>query len=161
MSSQPHEDIVSLAFLLGSWRGGGKGEYPTIEPFEYREEMVFEDVGDTFVLYRQASWDAGDGSPSHFERGFLRPGGGAGSVELTLAHPLGLTEIAHGTIDGTSIHAWTADDGGIHRTRTGSPVTGIRRRYVVDGDRLTYELHMSTDDTPMALHLTGELRRQA
>ena len=33
-----------------------KGEYPTIEPFDYEEELTFEHVGDAFLLYEQRSW---------------------------------------------------------------------------------------------------------
>ena len=74
MGPELHDDLRPLAFLLGTWRGEGTGEYPTIEPFGYQEEMRFEHVGDTFVLYQQASWSPDDGAPIHFERGFLRPG---------------------------------------------------------------------------------------
>ena len=99
-------------------------------------------------------------SPLHFERGFLRPGAEPGEVELCLAHPIGLTEIAHGTFDGTSIEISTDRDGVVGRTRSGSAVKHLSRRYQVERDILTYELFMETDGTPMSLHLRGTLRRR-
>jgi hypothetical protein len=159
MAPEPHVDLRSLALLLGTWRGEGEGEYPTIDPFRYGEEMVFEDVGDTFLLYRQASWLLDDErTPLHFERGFLRIGAEPGSLELALAHPLGLTEVSEGRIDGSDLF-FTSDT--IGRTRTGSAVSGLERRYHVDGDRLTYELDMAMDEIPMTRHLAAELRRDA
>ena len=91
-----HPDLAALSFLLGTWRGSGRGEYPTIDPFPYDEEVVVEHVGEPFLLYRQSSWSPDDRAPLHLERGFLRPGSSPGEVELCLAHPIGLTEIAHG-----------------------------------------------------------------
>ena len=75
MGPELHDDLRPLAFLLGTWRGEGAGEYPTIEPFAYREEMRFEHVGDTFLCYQQASWSPDDGghrstsSAASFDRG--------------------------------------------------------------------------------------------
>jgi THAP4-like, heme-binding beta-barrel domain len=159
MATALHADIASLTFLLGTWRGEGTGGYPTIEPFRYREELVFEHVGDPFLLYRQESWSPAE-EPVHFERGFLRPGAAAGSLELVLAHPIGVTEVAHGTLDGTTLEL-TATAAGIARAETGLPVEGLRRRYEVNGDELTYQLDMATADTPMTLHLEATLRRVA
>jgi hypothetical protein len=149
------DSLRPLAFLLGTWRGEGKGEYPTIEPFDYEEEMRFEHVGDTFLLYQQASWSPVDGGPIHFERGFLRPGE-AGRIEFTLAHPIGLTEVAEGALDGTLFELSSTEVG---RTTTGLTTTAVVRRYQVDGDVMRYRTDMATDLTPMALHLEAELHR--
>jgi THAP4-like, heme-binding beta-barrel domain len=157
MSAALHDDVVALAFLLGTWVGEGSGGYPTIEPFTYREELAFDDVGDAFLLYRQESWGDGD-EPIHFERGFLRPGEGPGALELCLAHPIGVTEIAHGALHGTTINL-TATHDDVGRTRTGLDVQGLRRRYEVADDTMRYTLDMATGDTPMTIHLEGVLRR--
>jgi hypothetical protein len=156
MGPDLYPDLEPLAFLLGAWEGEGEGRYPTVSPFGYRERLSFEHVGDAFLLIAMESWSLEDGEPLHFERGFLRPGASPEIVELTLAHPLGLTEIADGTLDGTSLDLRSSTMG---RTRTGSAVTGVARRYRVDGDVLRYELDMAMEGVPMTRHLDGELHR--
>jgi hypothetical protein len=39
-------------------------------------------------------------------------------------------------------------------------VRGLRRRYRLDGDILTYTIDMATGATPMTLHLEATLRRE-
>ncbi len=39
MPPELHHDLEALAPLLGEWVGRGSGEYPTIEPFDYLEEV--------------------------------------------------------------------------------------------------------------------------
>jgi hypothetical protein len=151
-----HADVSSLEFLLGTWEGGGDGEYPTIEPFRYGERIRFEHVGDPFLIYSLRSWSADDGAPLHLENGFLRPGSANREVELTLAHPLGLTEVSLGRVEGTALELLST---AITRTTTGSAVTGLIRRYIVVGDDMSYEIDMSMDGTSMSRHLTGSLRR--
>jgi hypothetical protein len=154
-SGPVHADVAPLGFLLGTWRGEGAGEYPTIDPFDYEEELRFDHVGDAFLLYQQASWSPSDGGPIHFERGFLRPGRD-GWIELVLAHPIGLTEVSEGLLAGTSFELTSRDVG---RTSTGLDATAIVRRYRVDADVMRYETDMATERTPMALHLRAELHR--
>ncbi|MDH4113763.1 MAG: FABP family protein [Actinomycetota bacterium] len=154
-------ELEPLSCLVGTWRGGGHGEFPTIDAFEYGEWMCFEHVGDTFLMSAQRSWLVDDGSPLHLERGFWRPGSSAGRLEVTLAHPLGLTEIAEGTVKpsttGTSIELTTREIG---RTSTGMDVVALTRRYSIEVDVMSYEIDMATGSTPMARHLTAELRRE-
>ena len=150
-----HPDLAGLAFLLGTWRGEGEGSWPRGEPFTYGEELTFEHVGDTFLLYAQRSWSLDDEAPIHFERGFLRPSGDD-RVELVLAHPLGIAEVAEGSCDGSTIEvASTA----VALTSTGSPVTELRRRISVDGDVLSYELDMATREVALLSHIRSRLER--
>jgi len=150
-----HDDLAELAFLLGSWSGSGEGVWPPGGPFDYAEDVSFEHVGDPFLLYSQRSWSLDDGAPIHFERGFLRPSG-RGVVELVLAHPIGITEVAVGTVDGGVLElASTA----VSITPTATPVTQLRRRIEVRGDELSYELHMATEDVELMSHVRSRLWR--
>jgi hypothetical protein len=150
-----HPDVRALAFLLGRWEGSGEGVWPPGGPFRYGEEMTFEHAGDAFLLYAQRSWSADDGSSLHFERGFFRPGG-EGRVEVTLAHPLGIVEVAEGTIAGQVVAVAST---GLALTATGSPVTSLRRRIEVADGALRYELWMATSGGLPSRHLVGELER--
>ena len=154
MSPDLDPSLEPIAFLLGTWRGEGEGSYPGVDPFRYREEIVFEDVGDVFLLVTESSWTP-DGAPLHFERGSLRTVGD-GTVDLTLAHPIGVAEVAEGTLDGTELSLRST---GIVRTPTGSPVREIERRYRVHDGALDYELDMATDSVARTFHVRATLRR--
>jgi hypothetical protein len=146
--------IEPLAFLIGNWRGEGEGEYPGVAPFRYTEELSFEHVGDPFLLVTESSWTP-DGAPLHFERGTLRPLGD-GRVDLALAHPIGVAEVAEGTVEGTTV---TLRSTAVVRTATGSPVTEIERRYRMVGDDLTYELEMAMEGVTRTFHVRATLPR--
>jgi hypothetical protein len=150
-----HPDLDAVAFLLGTWRGEGIGEYPGVEPFRFTEELRFEHVGDAFLLVTESAWTP-DGAPLHFERGTLRPLGD-GRVDLTLAHPIGVAEVSEGTVDGMSIALCST---AVVRTSTGSPVTEIERRYDIADGRLTYDVEMATEDVGKAFHVRAALTRE-
>ncbi|MBI2237073.1 MAG: FABP family protein [Actinobacteria bacterium] len=153
--SELHPDLEPLAFLLGTWRGEGEGGYPTSRSFRYGEEVGFEHAGDAFLLYSQQSWNLENDEPLHFERGFVRPAG-PGRIELVLAHPIGIVEVAEGTVSGAVIDVASTTVG---LTQTADPVTHLARHLEVRGDMLVYELEMATRDVPLTRHVKGELRR--
>src|SRR5262249_21172065 len=95
-----HPDLEALAPLLGTWVGQGEAKSPTIQPFEYLEEVVFTHVGKPFLAYAQKTRAAADGRPLHAETGYLRVPQ-PGHVELVLAHPNGITEIEVGNYSVT------------------------------------------------------------
>jgi THAP4-like, heme-binding beta-barrel domain len=155
-----HPDLQVLAPLLGTWQGRGSGNYPTIEPFDYLEEVTFAHVGKPFLVYGQKTRDATDGKPLHAETGYLRVPG-AGHVELVLAHPSGITEIEVGTltVDGTTIELdMTATQIGL--TPTAKEVTALGRRFRVDGDELSYSMQMGAVGQPVQHHLSAVLHRK-
>ena len=154
MSPQLLPTLEPLAFLIGSWRGEGEGEYPGFDRFRYTEELSFEHVGDPFLLVTESSWTP-DGAPLHFERGTLRPVD-EGRVDLTLAHPIGVAEVSEGTVDGTNV---TLRSTAVVRAATGSPVTEIERRYQLEGGRLSYELEMAMEGVARTFHVRATLAR--
>ena len=153
MAAEVPAALEPLAFLLGTWRGDGEGVYPGIDPFRFTEEISFEHVGDPFLLVTESSWTP-DGAPLHFERGTVRPVGDHG-VDLTLAHPIGVAEVAEGTVDGMTV---TTTSTAIVRTATGSPVTEIARRYRRERDLLSYELDMAMEGVARTFHVRAMLR---
>jgi nitrobindin-like protein len=150
-----HPEVRALAFLLGRWEGAGEGVWPPGDVFRYGEAMTFEHVGDAFLLYAQRSWSLDDGAPLHLERGFFRPGG-EGRVEVTLAHPLGIVEVAEGALAPGLVEVEAT---ALAHTATGSAVSGLRRRIEVTDDVLRYELWMAMRGGSPARHLAGELKR--
>lgn len=147
--------LEPLAFLLGDWVGEGEGEYPTIESFGYHEEISFRHVGKPFLVYTQRTRHTDDGRPLHAEMGYFRPVGADG-VELTMAHPTGITEVSTGTLIGTRIDLATTAVG---LTPTAKEVAAVERTIEVDGDRLTYTLRMGAVGLPLQHHLSAALRR--
>ena len=147
-----------LALLIGTWRGTVEVTFPTIESSTCEEEMRFKDGGAgpdfAFVSYTERAWDAETGLVQHSERGFWRCEGRV--VDVTLAHPIGVTEVSEGTVQGPSI---TLASTSISRAASGLEVLALHRRYEVQGDQMRYEIHMATPETPLTLHLTGTLAR--
>ena len=63
-----HADLGLLACLLGTWRGEGRGGYPTTGALDHGEWMHFEHVGDPFLMSVQRSWLMADDAPLRFDR---------------------------------------------------------------------------------------------
>ena len=81
-------ELEPLAFLIGTWAGEGKGDYPTIQPFGYGEEIMFRNLGKPFLVYDQRTWSLEDRRPLHSEMGYWRPKPG-GHLEVVLAESTG------------------------------------------------------------------------
>jgi nitrobindin-like protein len=155
--SQPplHHELEDISFLVGTWRGEGKGEYPTVDPFAYEEEIRFWHDGRPLLFYEQRNWNAASKAPMHSETGFWRPREG-GAIEVVLAHGFGVAEIEEGEVYGRRCELHSRS---LASTSTAKVIREVTRTYEVDGDVLIYQMEMAYGDTPLTHHLRAELRR--
>ena len=153
-----HPDLATLAPLLGAWTGRGNGEYPTIEPFGYLEEVSFTHNGKPFLIYTQRTRSE-SGTPLHAEAGYLRMPA-PGRVELVLAHPSGITEIDEGTVAQTGGDlVIDVRSTGIGLTSSAKDVVALTRSIRVCGAELTYSIAMAAVGQPLQHHLAATLHR--
>lgn len=159
-SVELHPSLAPLATLVGTWAGEGEGHYPTIAPFRYHEQVTFGHVGKPFLAYTQRTSHPDTGLPMHAETGYLRvaPAGDPDdvAVELLLAHPTGIVEVEEGGLRDGVLELRTTTIG---LAATAKAVRSLRRRFVLDGDGLSYDLWMAHADTPATHHLRARLHR--
>lgn len=151
-----HEGVERLAFLLGTWRGGGSGRLHDHEPFDFDEEIRFSHRGRPWLVYEQRAWVPSDESLLHTEMGFWRLDAEADRLYGFVALTAG-SDFSQGVLSGTTVSLSAV---AAPMAEGVESVEVLRRRYQVDGDRLSYEVDMGSDGTPVALHVAGELRRE-
>lgn len=147
-----------LASLIGTWRGKGAGEYPTIAPFNYTEELQIAASGKPFLNYRQCTWSPA-GDPMHTEVGFLRAPR-PDAIEFIISQPTGQTELLEGVLSEIPGGIRLELAGRIMNTATAKQVDATQRSFEIVGDRLTYNFAMAAVSVPMTHHLRAELLRQ-
>ena len=156
-----HPQLIDVETLLGTWSGSGRGEYPTIDSFEYFETVTFDHVGKPFLAYAQRTRAVTTGLPMHAESGYWRfpvPG----LVEVVLSHPTGINEIEQGTITVTQSGVIEIElvSKVITRTTTAKAVTELERTLTIDGDVLDYSVRMAAVGLPLQHHLSARLVRE-
>ena len=155
-----HPDLASSAWLIGTWHGNGRGDYPTIDAFAYEQEVAFAHDGRPFLHYFSRTWITDDDGerlrPGALETGFLRPSGAESEVELVLAHPTGYAEIWYGKAEGPRI---TLATDVVARTLTAKEYTAGQRMYGLVEGALMYAIDMAAEGQEMQSHLWGRLER--
>ena len=155
-----HPDLNPLAWMVGTWRGKGRGEYPTIEPFEFIQEVVFNHDGRPFLNYFSRSWiiDA-QGEiirPGGSEVGFWRPKPNK-VLEVVLAHNTGISEGWVGVHDGQKIQL--AMDQGYSAPSAKIVTAGSRLYGLVEG-QLFYAYDMAAEGQTLQAHIWSSMERQ-
>ncbi|EPH46136.1 FABP family protein [Streptomyces aurantiacus] len=158
----PHALLGPVLGLLGTWRGRGHGEYPTLaEDFTYAQEVTFSHDGRPFLRYEARAWLLGADDkplrPSARESGWwrLQPDG---RVEALITQPTGIAEILVGHADGDTVDLATHE---VARTPTAKEVDATRRRYTLADDTLTYVHDLAAVGQQLQHHLRAVLRRTA
>lgn len=152
-----HPNVAPLEALLGSWRGLGRGEYPTITSFEYADEWVFSHSGKPFIAFVQRTRSPA-GQPMHTESGYLRAIGEA-AVEIVTAIPTGQVEMGGGRAVSENGILTVTTDASVTRTPTAKQVDRITRSFTVRGDTLEIEMWMAAVGLGLTHHLSSRLER--
>lgn len=152
-----------LRLLIGEWSGTGRGEFPTIEPFEYLETISFAGDHRPFLHYEQKTKRRAMGTgeteyiPSHWESGFLRllPNG---EVELVNTQSSGRLERLAGSLEKTAA-------GLTLRLQSTAFLNDVRmvqtsRTITLEGNSIHYTQNMYTTAVPgPAHHVEARLTR--
>ena len=158
-ATEPHAALAPVLFLLGRWEGAGVGGYPTIESFQFGQEISFGHNGKPYLIYVSRTWlldaDGVPGRPLAMESGFWRPQP-EGKIEVVLAHPTGITEIYLGEVTGTKIELATDL---VAHTTSAKDVRAGRRLYGLVGADLAYAYDMAAVGQPLQPHLSAQLKR--
>jgi hypothetical protein len=161
MSDRPTTGNPLFSLLVGTWTGEGRGEYPTIHSFDYRESLIFTRRDDLSLAYEQRTQKRYDGQTdwlvSHWENGFIRILEN-GELEMVNAQSGGRCEVL---IANADVHD---DLIRIHfrsRTIINDPrLVCTERVFELRGDRLHYEMLMQTTKADQLIsHLKIDLGR--
>jgi hypothetical protein len=155
-----HPDCAPIAWMLGKWAGQGHGAYPTIEPFQFGQELIFTHDGRPFFHYFSRAWiideDGEKVREGALETGFVR-GRPEGQIEFVLTHNTGFAEIYYGTAGEAKMEVVTD---AIARTETAKEYVAGKRLYgYVEGD-LLYAYDMAAMGQPLQPHTWARLQRQ-
>ncbi len=155
-----HPDLMPLAWLVGSWRGKGRGEYPNVPSFQFAQEVSFNHDGRPFLNYFSRSWIIDDNNeiirPAASEVGFWRVKEN-NVLEVILAHNTGIAEGWVGIVSGAKIQL-EMDQG--YSSPSAKIVTAGSRLYgLVEGELFT-SYDMAAEGQTLQAHLWSSLERQ-
>ena len=160
MSNQSTTSIQLFTILEGTWKGEGRGQFPTVTSFDYRETLTFTRRDEKTLAYEQRTQKRYDGQTewleSHWENGFIRVLEN-GELELTSAQ-IGRTEVLVGSVEANGnlfkIHFVSKDI-------TNDPrMISSARKFELEGDSLYYEMEMQTTKVNQSTqHLKIALQR--
>lgn len=170
-----HRDVVSLAFLLGTWEGAGvfaalpgQENGPGGEKCNFGQELVFRHDGRAFIEYRSRSWvldaDGEKQSPLESESGFWRvtgnPHGNTGvrEIQVSSVRDDGTVEIWYGSLADGKPQIELATDA-VARIEGAPAYTGGKRLYGLVGEELMWVGEKAAPEVSLRPYLSGQLKK--
>lgn len=157
--------ISNLKLLSGVWAGNGSGQFPTIDPFRYREILrITTNEMEPGIAFEQTTWKLfDDGSaeePLHWESGFFLVRDD-GKIDLLNAQNSGRVEVLSGemSVAKSSPNAFTLNLRSVILAHD-PQMRQSRRIFTFQENQLTYSVDMATDKVAdIQSHLNCQLTR--
>src|SRR6266498_5620026 len=161
MDNQSTTSSQIFDLLEGTWKGEGRGQFPTVTSFDYHETLVFTRRDEKILAYEQRTQKLYDGQTeylqSHWENGFLSilENGDLQSVNIQIG---GRNEVLVGTVESFDtmfrIHL-------VSKSLNNDPrMISSARIFELEGDSLRYDMEMQTTKVDQSTpHLKIALQR--
>ena len=153
--------IRVLNLLLGTWTGTGRGQFPGVTSFDFRETLTFTRRDEKTLAYEQRTQKLYDGQteyiPSHWENGFISILEN-GDLQLVNIQVGGRNEILVSSVDcSDSIYRMHF----VSKSLNNDPrMVSSARVFELEGDTLRYEMEMQTTKVNQSTqHLKIALQR--
>ncbi|TDB78842.1 MULTISPECIES: FABP family protein [unclassified Micromonospora] len=161
-----HPTLDGLLPYVGVWRGRGRGGFPTIEDFDFGQEIRISHDGRPFLFYESRAWILDGQSrpvrPAGREVGWWRPvlngDRATDELEALMMTPTGIMELHIGKRTGTRIEFATD---AVLRTATAKEVTAGARLFGIVEGALLYAQEMAGVGHALTPHLSARLLRVA
>jgi THAP domain-containing protein 4 len=145
MTETPINISQLFSLLEGTWTGEGRGEFPGVTSFDYRETLVFTRRDEKTLAYEQRTQKRYDGATdylqSHWENGFISTLEN-NDLQLVNIQVGGRSEILVSSVESRDgifqIHF-------VSKTLNNDPrMISSTRTFELEGDTLRYEMGMHT-----------------
>ena len=161
MSNESTASSQVFELLEGTWTGDGRGGFPGVTSFDFRETLVFTRRDEKNLAYEQKNQKLYDGQteylPSHWESGFISILEN-GDLQLVNVQVGGRNEVLVGAVESVGmmfrIHF-------VSKALNNDPrMVSSARTFELEGDTLRYEMEMQTTKVDQSTpHLKITLHR--
>ncbi|XP_006875277.1 PREDICTED: THAP domain-containing protein 4 [Chrysochloris asiatica] len=147
--------LEPLSWMLGTWLSDppGAGTFPTLQPFQYLEEVHISHVGQPMLNFSFNAFHPDTKKPMHRECGFIRLQPDTNKVAFVSAQNTGLVEVEEGEVNG---HELSIASHSIARISFAKEphVEQITRKFRLNSEgKLEQTVSMATSTQPMTQHL--------
>ena len=170
MNGKRFDLIEPLTWLEGRWIGNGKGEFPTMSPFTFEDQMQIRFLeeaihSEPLIHFEEIAWVLEHEKKvfKHWETGFLKPTL-EDNIQFYVSHNTGRIEVSYGKFDWVDVKqkafAISFDSSFVRNDRGLTELLKSRRTFALKKTYFTYSLSMTTLGVKkLTTHLSCTLTR--
>nr|XP_058155662.1 peroxynitrite isomerase THAP4 isoform X2 [Dasypus novemcinctus] len=147
--------VEPLSWMLGTWLSDppGAGTFPTLQPFQYLEEVHISHVGQPMLNFSFNAFHPDTRKPMHRECGFIRLKPDTNKVAFVSAQNTGIVEVEEGEVNGQELSIASHSIARISFAKE-PHVAQITRKFRLNSEgKLEQTVSMATTTQPLTQHL--------